>query len=93
MRFDRVAPDGVRTAIDRAVAIEHPVAVEVNGLGYAVIMLTPADLIDFGHGFALSERLIDGLDDLIARCRASAGPRSRRPRSSGRWRRCETISR
>ena len=37
--------------------IEAPVAIEVNGLGYAVMMATPANLAAFATGFALSEGL------------------------------------
>lgn len=47
------------------VAVEAPVAIEVNGLGYAVMMATPTDLVDFGTGFALTERLIEGVQDII----------------------------
>ena len=47
-------------------AAETPVAIEVNGAGYAVLMATPADLEDLAFGFALSERLIDGAADVRA---------------------------
>ena len=50
------AGPGERT---RAIAAEVPVAISFSGLGYAVMMATPADLEDFAYGFALSERLID----------------------------------
>jgi FdhD protein len=63
--FTRLAADGSRRPITREVAIEAPVAVEINGLGYAVMMATPADLVDFAHGFCLSERLIDAGADVI----------------------------
>jgi FdhD protein len=36
---------------------EVPVALEFNGLAYAVMMATPADLADFALGFALTEGL------------------------------------
>lgn len=62
---EKFASGGARK-IERAVAIEQPCAVELNGLGYAVMMLTPADLIDFAYGFCLSERLIDCADDVEA---------------------------
>lgn len=37
---------------------EAPVALEFNGLAYAVMMATPSDLIDYATGFALAEGLI-----------------------------------
>ena len=46
------------TAIDRETPVEAAVAIEINGLGYAVMMATPNDLVDFGYGFALSERIV-----------------------------------
>jgi FdhD protein len=63
--FTRIAADESRGMIDRAVAIESPIAIEINGLGYAVMMATPADLADFAYGFCLSERLIDAAADVI----------------------------
>ncbi|WP_375272343.1 formate dehydrogenase accessory sulfurtransferase FdhD [Sphingomonas sp.] len=56
--FTRVEPSGTRGTITRAAIGEHPVAIEVNGFGYAVMMATPADLRDFVTGFALSERIV-----------------------------------
>ena len=64
--FTRLAADGTRSPAPRAVAVERPVAIEVNGLGYAVMMASPADLADFACGFALAERLIDAAAELIA---------------------------
>ncbi|WP_347302308.1 formate dehydrogenase accessory sulfurtransferase FdhD [Croceibacterium sp. TMG7-5b_MA50] len=49
--------DGTTRAIDRAFVPEAPVALEFNGLSYAVMMATPADLTDFALGFALTEGL------------------------------------
>ena len=49
----------------RTLATEVPIAVEINGLGYAVMMATPQDFEDFGIGFALSERLIDRAEDVL----------------------------
>lgn len=42
----------------RALAVEAPVAIEINGLGYAVMMATPTDLEDYALGFCLAEQLI-----------------------------------
>lgn len=63
--FRRIAADGGDAPITRAVACEAPVAIEYNGLGYAVLMTTPADLIDLAFGFALAERLIDRASDIL----------------------------
>jgi len=43
---------------------EAPVALEFNGLAYAVMMATPADLEDFALGFALTEGLAKAPSDL-----------------------------
>ena len=60
VRPDRIAPG------ERQVAIEAPVAIEVDGLGYAVMMMTPADLTAFATGFLLTERLADEAADVVA---------------------------
>lgn len=60
----RQSPDAA-AAGERVLAVEAPVAVEVNGLGYAVMMATPADLEDFGAGFALTERLAGRPSDIV----------------------------
>jgi len=57
--FDRVTSEGLAERVRRPLAVEMPVALEFNGIGYAVLMATPADLDDLVTGFALSERLID----------------------------------
>lgn len=64
--FLRLSPDTVAETIDRPLAIETPVAIEIDGLGYAVMMATPNDLEDFATGFCLSERLIDRAGQLLA---------------------------
>jgi len=60
--FDLVTPDGAHRDVRRALAEEVPVAIEVNGIGYAVMMATPADLEDFAFGFVQAERLGRPLD-------------------------------
>lgn len=51
--YDHSPPDRV----DRSVPIEAPIAIEFNGIGYAVMMGTPTHLEDFVLGFTLSEGL------------------------------------
>jgi len=59
-RFD----DAADTQRQRPVAVEAPVAIEINGLGYAVMMATPSDLDEFAVGFALSEGLAGKAADI-----------------------------
>ena len=65
MALRHIARDGQTTDIERQVATETPVAIEVNGLGYAVLMSSPNDLQDLAVGFALSERLADTFADIV----------------------------
>lgn len=46
------------------VAEEEPIALVFNGLSYAVMMATPADLEDFALGFALTEAILASPDEL-----------------------------
>ncbi|MFM5915996.1 MAG: formate dehydrogenase accessory sulfurtransferase FdhD [Novosphingobium sp.] len=59
-----VSADGTRRAASRDWVPEAPVALEFNGLSYAVMMATPADLEDFATGFALGEGLADAPSDI-----------------------------
>ena len=52
-----VFADGRREPASRQWIAEEPVALEFNGLAYAVMMATPQDLEDFATGFALCEGL------------------------------------
>ncbi len=52
-----LTPDGTRHVATRVWVPEAPVALEFNGLAYAVMMASPTDLEDFVTGFALTEGL------------------------------------
>lgn len=55
--IEQFANDGSSCKLDRDWVPEVPVALEYNGLSYAVMMATPSDLEDFARGFALTEGL------------------------------------
>lgn len=59
----RITPDGTLPAT-RTLPVEAPIAIEYNGVGYAVMMATPEALEDFLIGFSLSERIIETRDDV-----------------------------
>lgn len=58
-------PDGTTRPVERPFAPEIPVALEYNGLSYAVMMASPTDLDDFITGFALTEGLAPRVEDVI----------------------------
>lgn len=55
--FTRLTPDGGAERVDRLLAQEVPVAIEFNGIAYAVLMASPDHIDDLVQGFALAERL------------------------------------
>lgn len=58
--------EGTHALVERELVVEAPVALEFNGLAYAVMMATPADLADFARGFALTEGLAATAGDVLA---------------------------
>ena len=61
----RLHATGRAEKAERTLAIETPVAIEYNGIGYAVMMATPTDLHDFAVGFSLSEGLIERAGEVL----------------------------
>ena len=55
--------DGTQRAVSRDWVPEVPVALEFNGLAYAVMMATPQDLEDFAIGFVMAEGLAHSAAD------------------------------
>lgn len=62
--FIRRSVQGDTESIMRDLAVETPIAIEVNGIGYAVLMASPLDLVDLIHGFLWTERLVDHPDQI-----------------------------
>ncbi len=66
-RFGLIRPGAAAAeSIDRTLAVEAPIAIEYGGIGYAVMMGTPADLEEFAIGFSLSEGLVDQASQILA---------------------------
>jgi FdhD protein len=63
-RVTQIARDGSSQAISRKWVDEAPIAIEFNGLAYAVMMATPADLGDFVRGFAITEGLVGDVEQV-----------------------------
>lgn len=67
---ERFSTGASARSIARTTIVEAPIAIEINGLTYAVMMATPTDLDDFALGFCLSEQLIAAPAEFEA-CEAS----------------------
>ena len=66
MAAHRLAFDGGDDgALLRSVPVEMPISVEMCGIGYAVMMMTPAHLHNFALGFALTERIARDAADIL----------------------------
>ena len=55
---------GGDATLERQVPIEAPVAIEYNGVAFAVMMATPIELDAFAVGFTLAEGLADRASDI-----------------------------
>ncbi|KZL18732.1 Protein FdhD [Pseudovibrio axinellae] len=51
---------------NRKLPPEAPIAITLNGEGFAVFMATPEDLEDFAAGFAISESIVSNFSDVLA---------------------------
>lgn len=49
---------------DRSLAVEMPVNLVYGSVPYAVMMTTPADLVDFAFGFSLTEGIVESADEI-----------------------------
>ncbi|QTH21636.1 formate dehydrogenase accessory sulfurtransferase FdhD [Rhizorhabdus wittichii] len=63
--FRRISSAGTVEPVERPVADETPVAIDYNGLGYAVLMASATDLEDLAFGFSRAERLIDAAGQIV----------------------------
>lgn len=52
-------------AVDDQVAAETAVVLVYNGSSHAVMMASPSDLVDFGVGFSLTERIVDDAAQIV----------------------------
>ena len=63
-RFTEIFASGDDTEITRDIPVEVPVALEFNGIAYAVMMATPTHLADFVTGFAITEGLVKRANEI-----------------------------
>ncbi len=64
--LETISVEGVRLGSPRPIAQEVAVAIELDGVGFAVMMATPHDLEDFVVGLLLAENEIASADDLAS---------------------------
>ncbi|MEP6867490.1 MAG: formate dehydrogenase accessory sulfurtransferase FdhD [Novosphingobium sp.] len=64
---------GTDETLTRNVPMEVPIAIEINGIAYAVMMATPLDLEDFVTGFLLGEGLADAAEIGPVECHETGG--------------------
>jgi FdhD protein len=50
----------------REIAVETPIEIAFGGAPFAVMMATPCDIEDFAIGFALTEEIIEAVEDIRA---------------------------
>ena len=60
-----IVSDADLVASERLIAIEAPISIEFNGLAYAVMMATPADLEDFAYGFSITEGVVTRAEEVL----------------------------
>ncbi len=60
----RVSADADEERVSESLAEESAIALLFNGVPFAVMMATPADLHDYAVGFALSERIVHSASEL-----------------------------
>lgn len=56
--------DPVARPAERDLAVEMPVNLVYGSVPYAVMMCTPADLVDFAYGFSLTEGIVVSADEI-----------------------------
>jgi FdhD protein len=58
--------NGVSSRSIRSVPIEMPVSLSFNGTSHAVMLASPRDLEDFALGFAITQRIVDSIEEIEA---------------------------
>ncbi len=69
----RAYTGGAAEKVSRSVPLEVPIAIETNGIAYAVMMATPLDVADFVTGFLLSEGIATASEIGLIDCHETGG--------------------